>query len=96
MNAVVDALAPLAIAHIDMPATPEKSGARFGAHRTRHRDRPAVPGPYEAPVAIAGYLPSSRPRCGSAAGRRYGRAGHAFDTHQILAHGPTRHRSVPP
>ena len=28
MNAVVDALSPLGVAHIDMPATPEKSGAR--------------------------------------------------------------------
>ena len=33
-NAVVDALSPLRIAHLDMPATPEKSLAR---HRAAQR-----------------------------------------------------------
>jgi carbon-monoxide dehydrogenase large subunit len=34
MNAVVDALSPLGIAHIDMPATPEKV---WGAIRAAQR-----------------------------------------------------------
>jgi len=35
MNAVVDALAPLGIAHVDMPATPEKVWRAISVKRGR-------------------------------------------------------------
>ena len=39
INAVLDALAPLGVKHIDMPATPKRSGARSGRRRPRRRCR---------------------------------------------------------
>ncbi|HUZ72551.1 MAG TPA: xanthine dehydrogenase family protein molybdopterin-binding subunit [Stellaceae bacterium] len=35
MNAVLDALAPLGVSHLDMPATPEKVWRAIAAHRTK-------------------------------------------------------------
>ncbi len=34
MNAILDALAPLGVSHLDMPATPEKVWRAIAAHRS--------------------------------------------------------------
>jgi len=60
-----------------------RSCRRGGGRTTPHRDRPVLPGVTRPPQRLPGICVFSRSRCGSAAGPRPGRAGHASGSRRI-------------